>query len=316
MPEIRTTDARAATAALRSLALDEALKDRVAHSPDLRDAFRRISRRYVSGPERADAVSRAEQTVSAGHRVTVDFMGESARDRDVADAAAAEFVRLAADLAQLPGRSGLSLDASHVGSVIDGSLALGHLERLAGVTAHNDQELILSMEGEDRIDGILDLHRALVANHPHVGITVQARVDRTAGDLTALLDLPGRIRLVKGAYPTSAGVERDDPELAERFDALARRLIESGRPCSIASHDRDRIDAAVRHVQHSDSAGDVVFEFLQGIDDELLAETARRGVRTQEYIVYGSEEWLYVCNRIAEEPAARLLRAVTDLASS
>jgi proline dehydrogenase len=254
--------------------------------------------------------------VGAGHRVTVDFMGESARDRDVADAAAEEFIQLAADLARLPGTTSLSLDASHLGSLIDRSLALGHLDRLADVTGRNGQELVLSMEGEDRIDGILDLHRTLVTTHPHVGVTVQARVDRTAADLSALLDLPGRVRLVKGAYPTSEGVERDDPELAERFDALARRLIDSGRPCSIASHDRDRIDAAVRHLDGKDSTGDVVFEFLQGIDDQLLTETARRGVRTQEYIVYGSEEWLYVCNRIAEDPATRLLRAVADMAGS
>jgi proline dehydrogenase len=51
---------------------------------------------------------------------------------------------------------------------------------------------------------------------------------------------------------------------------------------------------------------------LRGLDGGLLDELAKRGLTTREYIVFGQEWWLYVCNRIAEQPE-RLFAALADL---
>jgi proline dehydrogenase len=45
-----------------------------------------------------------------------------------------------------------------------------------------------------------------------------------------------------------------------------------------------------------------------------LAAMAEHGHPTREYVVFGTEWWLYVCNRLAEDPQ-RLLQAVIDAAS-
>jgi proline dehydrogenase len=53
------------------------------------------------------------------------------------------------------------------------------------------------------------------------------------------------------------------------------------------------------------------FEVLLGLGDNLISKLRDRGYRTRQYIVYGEEWFLYVCNRIAEEPE-RIYQAVTD----
>jgi proline dehydrogenase len=53
---------------------------------------------------------------------------------------------------------------------------------------------------------------------------------------------------------------------------------------------------------------------LQGVGDDLVAELLAAGCPTQMYVVYGTQEWLYPCHRLAEDPR-RLLRAATDMIS-
>ncbi|GAB3290678.1 hypothetical protein [Parasphingorhabdus pacifica] len=53
------------------------------------------------------------------------------------------------------------------------------------------------------------------------------------------------------------------------------------------------------------------FETLLGLGRDRLDEMARRGHPTREYVVFGTEWWLYVCNRLAEDPQ-RLFRAIAD----
>lgn len=65
---------------LRGLALDEELKWRVPGDPVLGPLARRVARRYVAGETLPDALDRAQQVLAAGHRVNVEYMGESCRD--------------------------------------------------------------------------------------------------------------------------------------------------------------------------------------------------------------------------------------------
>ncbi|MGL4177007.1 MAG: proline dehydrogenase family protein [Dermatophilaceae bacterium] len=115
---------------------------------------------------------------------------------------------------------------------------------MAQATRDAGIEMVVSMEGHDRVDQILADHAALCAEFDHVGVTMQARLRRTPDDLDELLRRPGRIRLVKGAYsaPASAASAPDAQETLDAYDDLAARLLRSGHLCSIATHDVDRID--------------------------------------------------------------------------
>jgi len=240
-----------------------------------------------------------------GHRATIDFMGESARNFATVDAACKEFLRLVPLVARASNSNSISLDLSHIGSVLDPELGSKNARRIASVAHAHGIELILSMEGPDRVDQILEDHRRLSAEFDNVGVTIQARMYRTRDDIPALLERDGRIRLVKGAYDTASSLaaEPESSETAGLFDEFARTLLLSGHRCSIATHDEARIDAALATVAEGAVAKDSYYvEHLSGLADLQLLRLQSAGVPTQEYIVYGEESWLYVCNRLAEDP--------------
>lgn len=300
--------------ALRRLALNEQAKLRVLQDPTLWGIFRRIADRYVTGEHVDMALAAAERANFAGHSATIDYMGESARRPTVARHATQEFTRLAEAIVHRGLDCSVSLDLSHIGSQIDRQLCRRNARLVADATARAGIELMLSMEGHDRVDQILEDHAWLSERFAHVGVTVQARLYRTDGDLKELLERPGRIRLVKGSFDTPPNLahRRDAPELASRFDALAGELLRSGHPCSIATHDWDRLETAHQVIETEGlRAHPYVFEFLAGIGDEQRDTMRDRDHPTQEYYVYGGEWFLYVCNRLAEDPT-RIFQAVVD----
>ncbi|AXE24506.1 proline dehydrogenase [Streptomyces globosus] len=309
------SDASAAAAAvLRGLALDEDLKWRIPADPLLGPLARRVARRFVAGETLADACERAAAVLAAGHRANVEYMGESCRDPRRATAETEVFTE-AAD--RLPPGCSISLDLSHIGLAVDPDLAFANASRIARATADTGREMVVSAEGSDRTDAVLALHERLTATYDHVGITLQARLHRTRDDLPRVLARPGRVRLVKGAFaePESVALPRESPELQARYLESAAAIADSGHLCSFATHDRDllhRLGERLGGQGRPDAFWE--FETLLGLGTDRLAEMARLGHPTREYVVFGTEWWLYVCNRLAEDPQ-RLLRAVADAAS-
>ncbi|MFC0599815.1 proline dehydrogenase family protein [Streptomyces palmae] len=316
LPSTSTTAISAQAAqVLRTLALDEELKWRIPEDPVMGPLARKVARRFVAGETLTDALDRAKRILADGHRVNVEYMGESCRDQQRAAAEADVFL----DAARLlpPGCS-ISLDLSHIGLAVDEELALANATRIAQATAETGREMIISAEGSDRTDAVLALHRALCERFDHVGITVQARLHRTAEDLRALLALPGRIRLVKGAFlePEDIAYPREAPALSAAYVDYAEQLADSGHLCSFATHDWDlihRIDHHLGGTGHETAPWE--FETLLGLGPDRLDAMAERGHPTREYVVFGTEWWLYVCNRLAEDPQ-RLLQALVDAAAS
>jgi proline dehydrogenase len=303
--------------ALRALALDEHLKARVAADAMLRGVLERIAHRYVAGGTTTAVLDRVATILSRGHAASAEYLGESCRDAAAANHATEVFLALVAALDTRGLPCSISLDLSHLGSLVDPALGLANLRRIAQATAASGRELMISMEGSDRTDHILDLYSRLhaeSASHRHVGITVQARLHRTAADLEQLLELPGRIRLVKGAYLESPEIAfpRDSPALRDTYLRQARTLLASGHRCSIATHDAG-IQAELAAFIRARGLPHEAFEFesLIGLGTPQIDGLRDHGFPTREYAVYGEEHFLYVLNRIAEEPG-RLAQAVID----
>ncbi|WP_405594338.1 proline dehydrogenase family protein [Streptomyces sp. NBC_01410] len=315
LPSTGTTAlASEAGQALRRLALDEELKWRVPKDPVLGPLARKVARRFVAGESLTDALDRAQRILADGHRVNIEYMGESCLDRQRATTETDVFL----DAARLlpPGCS-ISLDLSHIGLAVDEELALANACRIAQATAETGREMVISAEGSDRTDAVLALHRTLCERFDHVGITIQARLHRTAEDLQEVLALPGRIRLVKGAFlePETIAYSREDTALATAYVNYAEQLADSGHLCSFATHDWaliHRVDQHLGGTGHETAPWE--FETLLGLGPDRLNAMAKQGHPTREYVVFGTEWWLYVCNRLAEDPQ-RLLQALIDAAS-
>jgi len=307
-------DIELAADTLRAWALDEELKARVMGSPVLAPMAARVARRYSAGESVADAITAAAAAVARGHLASIEYAGESVRSAELARVEAEVFLDLASAVVETGVPSTISFDLSHLGSLVDPDGALAHVRGIAAATESAGTRLMISAEGSDRTDLVLDLYERLAAQLPRVGVTLQARLHRTPADLERILPLPGTIRLVKGAFLESEEVAhaRDSPAMVSAYLGLARRLIRSGHAVSLATHDDTLVSMLIAEHGTALKSAEVEFETLLGLGTELLDRLRSEGHRTREYVIFGGEWWLYVLNRIAEDPQ-RVITALADL---
>lgn len=305
-----------AASALRELAVNEEVKARFLEDPMLRPYMERVSQRYVAGSTVANVIVRAAMINQNGHRASAEYMGESVRDEAFANAEASVFLQLVQAIGEQRLDCSISFDLSHVGSLVDPELGYHNARRIARAAKEIGQEVMISMEASDRTSGIYEIYSRLHEQDglSNVGITVPAKLHRTANDLPALLRHPGRIRLVKGAMfePVEIAYPRNSPELASAYRRYAALLLRSGHKCSIATHDRsiqDELAAMIR--AEGIAAGPYEFESLIGLGEQNISDLRDGGFATREYAVFGKEYFLYVLNRISEEPV-RVYQAVID----
>jgi proline dehydrogenase len=294
----------AAADVLREWALDEDLKRRVMSSPPLAGVARKIARDYSAGESVHDAIAAAKRSMARGHLVSLEYAGESVRDAQVAQAETAVFLELISELQKAGIAGTVSFDLSHIGSLVSPALALENARRLAEALAPLGTSLMISAEGSERTDLVLDLYEALSEDKLPVGVTLQARLHRSEKDLERLLEQRGTIRLVKGAFlePTATAYSRGSSELHENYLRLAERIIDVGHPVSIATHDSGLIDELIKRHPDRSQGKQVEFEMLLGLGTSTLDRLRAEGFTTREYSIFGGGWWLYVLNRIAEEP--------------
>lgn len=172
---------------------------------------------------------------------------------------------------------------------------------------------MISMEGSERIDAILEMHRRLCEAYDNVGITLQAYLFRAPDELREAMKCPGKIRLVKGAYEEPGRIARARGESADAsYRELMRMLLASGHACSIATHDQDMLDHAHDFLSKNDLSRDTVeFEMLYGVEPERLGAMRDLGYKTRVYLPYGQEWYLYLCHRLAEHPP-NIYRALAE----
>jgi len=239
-----------------------------------------------------------------GFSVTIDYMGESTRDASAAEQATAEFLKIAQELKTRGLNASISLDLSHIGLAVDEKLALENASRVAEAAAVAGTEMMISMEGSERTSAVLDMHAQLSERFDNVGITLQAYLYRTEKDLAELLERPGKIRLVKGAFEEPPNLARTRGEkLDTLYSEVMQTLLASGHPCSIATHGAAMLNYAHEFVQQHDLDPKLFeFEMLHGATPERLQQMHEQGYRVRDYLPYGKEWYLYLCHRLAEYP--------------
>jgi len=300
--------------ALRRIALDEEIKSYVLQHLPLYKALRHAAMRFIGGETLQQCIAVARSLNEQGHSVTIDFMGESTRDAVMAGQATQEFLNVVRAIAEQNLNASVSLDLSHIGMVIDAELGYKNAFLIAEAVQQAGLEMMISMEGTDRTTLILDIHQRLSEQFKNVGITLQAYLYRTHGDITAVLQRSGKIRIVKGAYEAPSNLARSrGAELDAAYRQLMETLLASNHACSIATHDQSLLRYAHKFIQDQKLVFDQIeFEMLQGVTSEQLAAMSKCGYRTRVYLPYGKEWYLYLCNRLAEYPP-NLYQAIVDV---
>ncbi|MDR4887535.1 proline dehydrogenase family protein [Fredinandcohnia sp. QZ13] len=287
--------------ALKSIARNQEIKAYLQNSKELFTLLMKGANLFVAGTTRSEGMVRAIYLYNKGYQISLEFIGENTTSEDECRLAKKEFEELIKDLGANKIKGTVSFDLSHIGMMISDLLAYSQLEELAKVAQENDIQLMISMEESQKTDKILSIYRDVSKIYANVGITLQVHLNRSLTDLNELLQMPGRIRLVKGAYQEPEGIfiPRSE-ELNKRYIEFVSMCVESDHPLSIATHDENLLMEL--KTQGYLQSQNVEVEMLDGVRPDLLKTLKEDDVRSKVYVTYGTEWYLYLVHRIAEYP--------------
>ena len=304
-----------ASAALRQAALNEEAKEYILANPVLFATLKKAADRYIGGETLAETVEKVKLQNKNGFKCSIEFMGESTRTEAEANAARNEFIAICRQIKLLNLNATVSLDLSHIGLAIGRELCLHNLDMICSEAATGNIEVTISAEDTERTDAVLQTYYTIARNYSNVAITLQAYLHRTKDDFQEAIKYAGRIRIVKGAFETPAGLSLPrGEELDSQFLAYIERLLSSNHLCSIATH-HNKIQLAAKELIQNYTTDSSLYEFesLYGIQNQQLQVLKDEGYPAKLYFVYGKEWYLYLCNRLAEYPL-NVFQALVDIA--
>jgi len=262
-----------------------------------RQALRAASR-YVAGSTLAEAWQAADRLHSRRIGASVDQFGELVTDAGAAEEVAADYVRLAGELAQQRDGVWLSVDLSHLGLDVDHSRCADQLGAIVAALPHG-RRIQVGAEDHARADAVLDCVLAVASRGnglaDRLGATVQANLHRSADDLDRLVEAGVHVRLVKGAYlePPDRALPYGEPtDIA--YLRLAHRLAQTGADFALATHDGVLREALLT------ALGPRPVEQLLGVRPETLDDLVARDVPVRVYVPYGADWFRYWMRRLAE----------------
>ena len=186
--------------ALRKAALRTEVKEFILGNETLFNTLRKAADRYIGGETLEENLQKVTRHHQQGFGCSIEFMGEDTRTAAKANRAADEFVRIAQQCRELNLRATISLDLSHIGLIVSRELCLQNLDAICRAAQLHGAEVMISAEGVEKTDDVLEAYQRARAVHDNLGITLQAYLHRTRDDFEEVVRQPGRIRVVKGAF--------------------------------------------------------------------------------------------------------------------
>jgi proline dehydrogenase len=271
-----------------------------------------VARRFVAGESAGAALDHAHELHDDGVGAICNRLGEHYDERGPADEDANAYCELLAALAETDLDACVSVKPSQLGLDVGEDVFRENLHRVVTAAADVGGFVWLDMEDHTTTDATLEAFETEVQSHPEMGVCLQANLRRTEEDLRRLADLPGDVRLVKGAYDEPSSVAYTDRARVNRAyrDALALAFRTYDDGVAVGSHDPEMISlAADLHAEHGTG---YEVQMLMGVREDAQRELAADGVTVYQYVPYG-DRWLsYFYRRVAErkENALFAVRAI------
>jgi proline dehydrogenase len=277
---------------------------------------RRTVRRFMPGETLDDAIEAAGRLRERAVPAMFTALGENVTDVSEARRDTEHYLEVYDRVADAALDTEVSVKPTHLGMDLDPKATLANLRELAAKAAERNNWLWLDMESARYVDGTLDLYRELRADHPNVGVCLQAYLKRTAKDLDDLMPLDPTIRLVKGAYrEPDELVFRSRAAISEAYRRLALLILTRrgavGR-LALGTHDLNLVRMIELDVGNR-SAFEV--HMLFGIRQNELFRMAGEGYTVRSLIAYGSYWYPWFMRRIAENPTKNVFLALRNVVS-
>jgi len=268
-----------------------------------------IASNFVAGETPAAALDHARRLNDRDVGAILNLLGEhydnpapAAADRDA-------YRDLVEDIAATDGDVCISVKPSQVGLDVGEATFRENLGAVVDHAAERDVFVWVDMEDHTTTDATLDAYEDLAREHEGgVGLCLQANLKRTTEDVKRLADVPGKVRLVKGAYDEPGDVAyTDKARVNEAYrDLLELAFAEYDRGVAVGSHDPEMIEYATD--LHDEYGTDFEVQMLMGVREDAQFDLAE-DYEVWQYVPYG-DKWLsYFYRRVAERKENLLFAA-------
>jgi proline dehydrogenase len=270
-----------------------------------RPLVRKLSERYIAGPELKDAREAVRRLNADGKLATIDVLGEEITTEEEAAAIVRAYQDVFADIERCGLESGVSVKLTGLGLKLDYGLCRENVRTVVEDAAARGNFVRLDMEDSSTTDDTLRLYRELrTAGHDNVGIVLQAMLRRTLADVASLADLAPSVRLCKGIY-------LEPPELAfQTYEAVRasyiaslEALLDADCYVGVATHDEWLLQESGRLVAERGLERDQYeFQMLLGVRPERGDALVAEGHRLRIYVPFGRHWYAYSLRRLQENP--------------
>lgn len=272
-----------------------------------------IARRFVAGETPASALEHVRTLNGDGIGAIMNLLGEHYENRGDADADRDAYLALIDDIAASDVDACISVKPSQIGLDIGEEVYRENYSEIVEYAAERNVFVWSDMEEYPTVDATLDAFEEEAREHDGgVGVCVQANLRRTQEDLDRLVEVPGKIRLVKGAYNEPADIAyQDSSRVNQSYRELLSFLFEHYEDSQIAvgSHDPEMLSHA--RTLNEEFGTDYEVQMLMGVREDKQRDIATE-IPVYQYVPYGSKWLSYFYRRMIErkENVLFALRAI------
>lgn len=273
-----------------------------------------IARQFVAGETQDQVLSYVDKLNDDGPGAILNLLGEHYTHTDEAASDAQAYISLIRSIEANDQQACVSVKPSQIGLDIGTQQFLHHIAEIADTAAKNNVFLWIDMEDYTTTNATLAAYEQLANTYgDNIGVCVQANLKRTATDLERLAELPGKVRLVKGAYNEPESVAyQDKATVNQKYEEHLKHMFRSfDGGIAIGTHDPRMIELAT--TLHETHGTPFEIQMLMGVRDDAQVDL------TEEYEVWQyvpcGQKWLsYFYRRITErkENVIFALRAVIN----
>ena len=271
-----------------------------------------IASNFVAGEGPAEALDHVRDLNDGGVKAILNLLGEHYEERPPADEDADAYMDLVDDIHETGLDACISVKPSQIGLDVSNQAFEENVARIVDHASERDVFVWIDMEDHTTTDVTLDVYERLTRETDGmVGVCLQANLKRTGDDLERLAPLPGKVRLVKGAYDEPKEIAYKKKSEVDRaykeYLELMFREFEGG--VAVGSHDPAMIEFAEELYEEYGTAFEI--QMLMGVRENAQFELAEE-YEVWQYIPYGNKWFSYFYRRVRErkENALFALRAV------
>ncbi|GAB3414758.1 proline dehydrogenase [Haloparvum alkalitolerans] len=268
-----------------------------------------IASRFVAGETPAAALDHARERNDEGVKVILNLLGEHYDDPEPAREDAAAYRHLIDDIADTELDACVSVKPSQIGLDVSADLFAELFRDVVGYAHERDVFVWCDMEDADTTDATLDAFVDVATDNPwSVGQCLQSNLKRTREDLERVVEVPGKVRIVKGAYDEPSEIAyTEKARVNEAYRGDIEYLFKHrDRGVAVGSHDPEMVSLARRLGEEHGT--DYEIQMLMGVRDDAQRDLAAQGVEVWQYAPYG-DKWLSYFYRRVRERKENLLFA-------